>query len=226
MLDWQPVLVAAGSSSRFGETNKLLELIEGLPAVVRSLMALRSVPAPHALIAVVSADTRQALSEWAESSGLDDLVMVDGGKRRRDSVEAALRLSKANYVAVHDAARPLVSPELVIRVLGAAIGNPGAVPAVPVTDSIAKVGSGSIVAHIPRGDLRILQTPQVVRRSDWLRAASMDAADVTDESSMLARLGLACVLVEGERSNLKLTTASDLVMLRALAAQESSNCSE
>ncbi|MFQ5381979.1 MAG: 2-C-methyl-D-erythritol 4-phosphate cytidylyltransferase [Dehalococcoidia bacterium] len=219
-LDWQPILVAAGASQRFGSRNKLLQLIDGEPIVIRSLRVLVSLPSPHPPVAVVSSETRDVIAAWAKQEGIAKLQLVPGGERRRDSVEAALRVCTADYVAVHDGARPLATTALLERLLTAAAGEAGAVPAIALVDTIAVVEvRDRLSSQLDRSTLRAVQTPQVVRREDWLRAAALDPTDVTDDAAMLLRLGLKCRLVEGEAANLKVTRPADLDVIRALAGE-------
>ncbi len=219
-LDWQPVLVAAGASRRYGSADKLLERIASEPVVIRSLRTLLAVESAHPLVAVVNDETGGAVAAWAARQKDADIRLVDGGKRRRDSVEAAMEVCKGEYVAVHDGARPLATPDLLRRLLAAARGGPGAVPGLPPVDTIATVDDGTRVSsQLDRAALRAVQTPQVVRREDWLRAAGLDSADAMDDAGMLLRVGLRCALVPGEPFNVKLTARADLTVIRALAAE-------
>jgi 2-C-methyl-D-erythritol 4-phosphate cytidylyltransferase len=122
-------------------------------------------------------------------------------------------------VAIHDGARPLVTAKLVDRVVAAAEGNPGAIAAVAVADTIKVVREGTIVEHPDRRRLWAAQTPQVVLRQAWLDAAAAGDDDETDDAAMLARLGLECVVVEGDADNFKITRPSDLAIARALMAE-------
>jgi 2-C-methyl-D-erythritol 4-phosphate cytidylyltransferase len=115
-------------------------------------------------------------------------------------------------VAIQDGARPLLTEELLERVISAAEGKPGAIAAIPVTDTIKEVGNGAIVDHPERSRLWAAQTPQVVLRQAWLDAARMGDGDETDDAAMLARLGLECAVVEGDAGNIKITRPLDLLL--------------
>src|SRR5690606_39041955 len=136
-----------------------------------------------------------------------------------DSVEAGLRQCTNRYVAIHDGARPLATAELVQRALAAAEGKPGAIAAVPVTDTIKEVSDGTITGHPDRSRLWAAQTPQVVLRTAWLDAAAMSDNDETDDAAMLSRLGLECAVAEGSPENIKITRPVDLELAAAMLRQ-------
>ena len=182
-----------------------------------SLAAMEQVVGGGCVVVVASEgrvdDVETLAREWAPKACVR---VVMGGARRRDSVEAGLRACSARYVAINDGARPLVTPGMVRRVIDAADGRPGAIAAIPVTDTIKEVSDGVIVGHPERGGLWAAQTPQVVLRQAWLDAAAASDNDETDDAAMLSRLGLECVVVEGEVENIKITRALDLEMARAI----------
>ncbi len=214
------VVVAAGSSARFGGVDKLSADLCGRPVLAWSLELFESLPGLGRL-AIVAGEDRiaevTALAErWCPKACFR---VVEGGSRRRDSVEAGLRQCTNRYVAVHDGARPLVTREVVERVLAAAEGRPGAIAATPVTDTIKEVREGTIVGHPERSRLWAAQTPQVVLRQAWLDAAAMSDNDETDDAAMISRLGLECAVVEGSPENLKVTRPVDLELATAILRQ-------
>lgn len=187
----------------------------GRPVLAWSLAAYEAAPSVGNVI-LVSGDpeaTRDLAQTWAPGKLAG---VVRGGARRRDSVEAGIRASKARYVAVHDGARPLVTAEVIERVIAGAEGKPGAIAAVAATDSIKEVRDDLIVGHPLRANLRAAQTPQVVLRQAWLDAAAAGDDDETDDAAMLSRLGLECVVVEGDVENLKVTRPMDLELARLI----------
>lgn len=216
------VIVAAGASTRFGSADKLTADLAGRPLIAWSLAAFEAVRGLGCLV-VVAAPGREAEFEELARTWCPRVCfrVVAGGARRRDSVEAGLRACSSRYVAIHDGARPLVTPALIERTIEAAQGLPGAIAAVPVTDTIKEVRGGRIVGHRDRSLLWAAQTPQVVLRQAWLDAAAMSDNDETDDAAMLSRLGLECAVVEGSYDNLKVTRPLDLdLAARLLAARE------
>ena len=218
------ILVAAGRGVRLGadRPKQFLELAPGKTMVQLSLDALTSVPA---VMEVVVALPQGALADGhgfaAELRSVRDdctIVLVEGGDRRQDSTANAFaRISSdVDVVVVHDAARPFVSRRLIERTIEAAQWHGAAIAALPAVDTVkqAKNDSGHpvIAATLPRETIYLAQTPQAFRRdvlSDAMVAASGSA--VTDEAMLVERAGYPVHLVEGDASNIKVTTAADLV---------------
>src|SRR4051812_25314151 len=170
MPDLAVILPAAGSSTRFGR-NKLLEPLDGEPVLLRALRAFQT----HAsVVEIVVAMNDTTITSLLQSSDIRATI-CPGGATRADSVYNALRAvsSKIEWVAVHDAARPLISAELIDRTLSAAIEHGAAVPALPVALTI-KQATGPLPAKVqrtvPRTELWAMQTPQIARRADLLDA--------------------------------------------------------
>jgi 2-C-methyl-D-erythritol 4-phosphate cytidylyltransferase len=212
--------VAAGASNRFGGQDKLAADLCGRPVLAWSMAAFESVRDMGCLIVVTSPDRMDEVSELAvRRCSKACFRVVEGGARRRDSVAAGLRACTTRYVAIHDGARPLVSGELIERVVMAAEGLPGAIAATPVTDTIKEVTDGRITGHPERSRMWAAQTPQVVLRQAWLDAAAMSDNDETDDAAMLSRLGLECAVVDAGPDNLKITRPADLVVAAAILRQ-------
>ena len=217
------IILAGGSSSRFGE-NKLAVDLGGTPVFGWSLAAFEDVLSVHRIVIVAGA----GLELWAESMGQTFAPtkfsrVVAGGARRRDSVEAGLRVCASRYVAIHDGARPLVAVDDIKRCIAATEDKPGAILAVPVVDTVKEAASGKIVGHPDRARLWAAQTPQVVLRQAWLDAAAASDNDETDDAAMLSRLGLECVVVEGSPENIKITRPLDLAFAELILSRRVAN---
>lgn len=216
-MNFDAVIVAAGSSTRFGGVDKLSADLCGRPVLAWSLALFESIPGLGCLVVATSperiAEVTQLAEQWCPRACFR---VVEGGPRRRDSVEAGLRQCTNRYVAIHDGARPLITADLVEGTLAAAEGESGAIAATPVTDTIKEVRNGVIVGHPERSGLWAAQTPQVVLRQAWLDAASMSDNDETDDAAMLSRLGLECAIAEGSPENIKITRPLDLELAAAI----------
>lgn len=217
------LVAAAGSSSRMGGVNKLLEPLNGVPVLARTLMALQQAPQIDEIVVATREEDLMEISRLCRTYGITKCTkVVRGGESRAHSVLlAALEASPdVKLLAVQDGARPLVTPELTNRVIDAAKRCGAAAPAIPVKDTIKAVRDGGAVERtVDRSSLRAVQTPQVFDAS-LLKAALQDAVEnrvpITDDCSAVERLGKVVFLVEGDEENLKITTPVDLILAEAI----------
>lgn len=208
------ILPAGGTSSRFG-SNKLLTDLRGQSIFARTLAAFSSRP-DTAVILVPTATP--------ELRSLKGITCCAPGSTRAQSVLNALRQvpPELEWVAIHDAARPLVSQQLIDRTLEAARQHGAAAPALPVSLTIkqaARALPSRVDRTVPRASLYSLQTPQVMRRSDLLTAferCSLPMEQVTDDLQLLELAGIDTWLIPGEPRNIKITTPLDLRIAEAL----------
>jgi 2-C-methyl-D-erythritol 4-phosphate cytidylyltransferase len=149
------------------------------------------------------------------------VIGAQGGEQRSLSVRNALRAAQGDPVVVHDAARPLLTAELVEQVLAGLVDADAAIAAAPVTDTVKEARDGEVVRTLDRSGLWAVQTPQAFRR-DALERALDQADDVlaaaTDDASLVEALGGTVRVVEAPRENLKVTTTFDLRMAELLLA--------
>ena len=204
------VVVAAGSGARFGGDQQAADLA-GQPVVVRSVRAAASVS--DWVVVVVAANRRSAVVDLL--AGLDGVeAVVDGGSTWSASVRCGLAAvpADAEVVLVHDGARPLATPDLFRRVVGAVcLGAEAVVPGIPVADSL-RSAEGRV---IERDGVITVQTPQGFA-AEVLRRAHADGGEASDDATLVEAAGATVVVVEGEPANLKVTRPIDL----ALAALE------
>jgi len=139
--------------------------------------------------------------------------VVTGGQRRRDSSLAGVEAACGEFVLIHDAARPLVSPELIKRVLASAEAHGAAVPVLPMVDTLRYVENGFLKPEVlPRAGLVAMQTPQGFRRDLLLPALKECDEDLPDDAAALLSRGIPVAVVPGDRRNLKLTYPEDLAL--------------
>lgn len=211
------ILVAAGSGLRFGtDRPKQFSVVAGKPVARWAAECL----APHVALLQPVGDAR-ALEPLLE--GLPHLRVVPGGAERQDSVRAGLEAlgpHAPDLVLVHDAARPFVPGSTVPDLLAALEGFEGAVPAVPVADTLKRASDGAITGTVPRDRLYRAQTPQAFRFQTLLELHRRHAgeAGATDDSALLERAGLAVALVAGHEDNIKLTYQEDAMRLQRVLA--------
>jgi 2-C-methyl-D-erythritol 4-phosphate cytidylyltransferase/2-C-methyl-D-erythritol 2,4-cyclodiphosphate synthase len=209
------ILVAAGSGSRFGNIlPKQFLNLAGVPVIRRAAEAL----VPHVTLLQPVGDSAPIEAALA---GLAHLPCVQGGATRRESVYAGLEALEPwapDIVLVHDAARPFVPTGLIPSLLEALETHEGAIPALPVADTLKRAENGVITATVPRENLHRAQTPQAFAYDTLLalhRAGPYEGA--TDDAWLLEHAGIPVALVAGAEHNIKLTFPEDLIRLeRAL----------
>lgn len=202
------IVVAGGSGHRFG-SRKQFATLGGQRLVDRAVGVAASVC--HGVVVVLPAGDR-----W---DGPPSAVPAIGGDSRSASVRAGLAAvpAEAGVVVVHDAARPLASPALFEAVVAAVVaGADGAVPGLPVSDTVKRVGAdGVITGTVPREGLVAVQTPQAFR-AEALRAAHRAGGDAGDDATLVEGAGGRVVVVPGEATNLKVTNPGDVAVAAAL----------
>ena len=218
------VIVAAGSASRMGGIDKVMAPLNGEPMIARTVRAFQNCDAISEIVVVTREDLILPITSLC--SGMDKVqAVVAGGSSRQESVHLGLNAlsGKCKLAAIHDGARPLISWQVIDRVVRAAHTYGAAAPAIPVKDTI-KVVQGGVVKETPdRASLQAVQTPQVfdfdILRGA-LKKAKQDGAQVTDDCSAVERMGMAVKIVEGEERNLKVTTPLDLKIAQLLLEEE------
>ncbi|MBV9537625.1 MAG: 2-C-methyl-D-erythritol 2,4-cyclodiphosphate synthase [Acidisphaera sp.] len=207
------VLVAAGSGTRFGaETPKQYLSLRGLPVVRHAAGALCREVGLLQPVGDAAALTRAL-------DGIPHLFPVPGGPTRQDSVRAGLEALAALdpiVVLVHDAARPVVPPGTVTALLDALTTHDGALPALPVADTLKRGAGGRVAGTVPRDGLYRAQTPQAFRFPVLLALHRTAVPGATDDAAILESAGHDVALVPGDESNVKLTYPTDLARLERL----------
>ena len=208
------VIVAAGSASRMGGLDKIMEPLDGQPLVMHSVRTFQDCDAIKEIVVVTRQDlVLPIMSLCADLPKVK--AVVAGGKDRPESVSAGLNAlsDKVKLAAIHDGARPLITWQVIDRAVRAANTYGAAAPAIPVKDTI-KVAMGGVVKETPeRKHLFAVQTPQVFDLAllrGALKKAKDDGAEITDDCSAVERMGMSVKLVEGDERNLKVTTPIDL----------------
>ena len=217
------VIVAAGQSVRYG-SNKLLEDLCGRPVIVRTIDAIAKAPSVAQIIIVVAPDQlEQMKTTCIDTASTKKKLFVSGGERRQDSVQAGLKATSTQYVVIHDGARPLVEVKMIEDFIEAAKGNTAAVLTNTLNDSIKRISGKDVIENLNREDLRAAQTPQVVRKTDWLRSAEATKIDVSDDITMLEKSNGIIHIVEGSSENIKITQPMDLIIARTIWEQRAND---
>ena len=203
------LVAAAGSSSRMGGVNKLLQPLDGIPVLARTLTALQMARRIDEIVVAAREEDFLEISQLCRTYGITKCTkVIRGGESRAHSVLlAALEAGEGmELLAVQDGARPLVTPELIDDVAE--------------QDTIKAVrDDGTVAETLDRAALRAVQTPQIFE-SALLKAALQAAVEggipITDDCSAVERLGKRVYLVEGDEENLKITTPVDLILAEAI----------
>lgn len=221
------IIVAAGSSQRMG-FDKLLALLGDKPVLAHTLAAFERTDSVDEIILVARAERVSEFQELVKQAAFKKVrEVVAGGEQRQDSVRAGLeRLSsEATYVAVHDAARPLVVPERIERVFALARQHGAAALAEPITDTLKRADENRFVTGgVAREGLYAMQTPQIFSRDLLVKAYEAVAAQklsITDEVSAVELLGAKVLLVPHDQFNLKITYPRDLLLAQSFLNRRS-----
>ena len=222
------IIVAAGSSQRMG-FDKLLALLGDKPVLAHTIDAFERTASVNEIILVARPDRLTEFEELVRQNNFEKVSrLIAGGEKRQDSVRAGLEQvnPEATFVAVHDAARPLVTPEQIERLLELARQHGGAALAEPITNTVKRADENLVVTgSIPRENLYAMQTPQIFGRHLLDKAYAAVAANdlsVTDEVSALEHLGAKVVLLPNDEWNVKITYPRDLLLAQAALARRSS----
>ncbi|HEV8140127.1 MAG TPA: 2-C-methyl-D-erythritol 4-phosphate cytidylyltransferase [Pyrinomonadaceae bacterium] len=213
------IVVAAGKGTRLGgDRPKQFLQLAGVPVIIHTLKQFERSKRIKEVIMVLPAEDTAGFESLAQKFELSKVRrIVAGGGTRAQSVRNGLAaIEDAEIVAVHDGVRPLVTPEEIDEVVGAAERAGAAILTAPVADTIKRVESDRIVETVSRAGLRRALTPQsfrfdILKRAyEQLDELESAGVEITDESMLVERLGVEIVAVQGSDRNIKITSVEDL----------------
>lgn len=215
------VIVAAGRSERMGGIDKIYTEVAGRPLIAWTLAAFKRCDAIDSIVIVAAPDgvarMEAFVAEWRMTKVR---AVVAGGETRQDSVRAGIEATDATVgiIAIHDAARLLVTPDIIERGIALARETGAALCATPARDTIKQVaGDPPVVTATPdRASMWIAQTPQVFARDIILRAHREAATTATDDAALVEAIGHPVRVYEGAPWNIKITTPEDVTIAEAL----------
>lgn len=218
------IVVAGGSSSRMGQ-NKLLMNIGGLPVLVRTLKVFQQCDKISNIILVASSENAVEYQKLCENFMLNKVSdIVAGGSNRQESVLNGLKRLKADdkKVLIHDGARPLVTTDIISRVIKGLDEYSAVAPVVKVKDTIKKIDeNGVVITTVKRDDLVQVQTPQGVEACKYLNAMEGKTLETfTDDVSIFEAVGEKVLTVLGDYKNIKITTPEDILVAEAFLKGE------
>lgn len=223
------VIVAAGASKRMG-SDKLMMEIGGYPVLLHTLQMMQQTDCINEIIVVTQAEKIVDVANLCHDYDIQKTAkIICGGSTRSESVLAGLMevRADANYVAIHDGARPLVTKRVIVEAVEGALQHRAAAPAVPVKDTIKVIASdGTVGRTINRDSLRAVQTPQVFE-TELIKGALISAIQkgktITDDCSAVELLGVPVYLTEGDEENIKITTPLDIYLAEAILEERERN---
>jgi 2-C-methyl-D-erythritol 4-phosphate cytidylyltransferase len=223
------IIVAGGSSQRMG-FDKLFAVIANEPVIAHTIRAFERATSINEIVVVAREERHDEIRKISRDTGFKKVrSIVPGGKRRQDSVRNGLsRIDQdAKYVAVHDAARPLINPEQIERAFVQCRVHGAAALAQPVNDTLKRADADLlVVGSIDRHQLYGMQTPQIFERKmieDAYRAVYAENISVTDEVSAVERLGYKIALVLNDDFNFKITYPRDLPIANFILRDQTKN---
>ena len=221
------IIVAAGSSKRVG-FDKLFSKISDRSVLEHAVAAFEEAESVSEIV-IVCRDPKLVQDVINRADFRKVRAVVRGGERRQDSVQAGLTelTENSEFVAVHDAARPLITPREIERVFSAARKHGAAVLATPIADTLKFADANQVVSgSIDRQNVFAMQTPQIFRRellSQAYEQVKRDSLTVTDEVSAIEHAGGSIVIVPAQDHNLKITYAADLPIAELILKQRISS---
>ena len=220
---------AAGSASRMAGRDKVMEELAGAPVLARTLRALEDCPLIQEIVVVTRSDLIVPVGDLCKGFGISKAThVVVGGASRTESVRLGLQAvsSRAELVAIHDGARPLVPQQVLDEAIRQAAATGAAAPAVPVKDTVKVAVHGQVRETPDRSCLYAVQTPQVFEASlirGALQKAAEEGWELTDDCSAVERLGMKVTLTQGAEENLKLTTPIDFAIAEGILLWRAQN---
>lgn len=218
------IIPAAGSGTRYSaDKNKLFEDLSGMPVIIHTLRKISCVEAINDIIICTSSDLIDEISRLVGNYNILKVKnIILGGKTRQESVFCGLKeIKKLNpdFVLIHDAARPLISEEIIKNSIDTAVEKGASVVAVPAKDTIKRINTktGRIIETLKRDELWNIQTPQVFKFKEILKAHKIfKGQDFTDDAALLEELKISVSVVMGSYKNIKITTKEDLEIAQVL----------
>jgi 2-C-methyl-D-erythritol 4-phosphate cytidylyltransferase len=223
------ILLCAGRGERLGlDLPKAFVPLAGRPLFAWSLEALQTCPDVDVIVVVGPTPTARELLVAGGRPMSKIVAFTEGGRERQHSVARGLAAlpPECDLVAVHDAARALLSPDIAARAIAGARAHGAAIAATPLADTLKRVEDGRIARTVPRTGLWRAQTPQAFRR-DWLERAHAEATGTaTDDAALVEAVGHAVHVTQGDPLNFKITTPADLAMAERWLARAPERAAE
>lgn len=215
------VIVAAGSSERFG-CDKTLASLLGTPVLAYSLMVFNACEYVKEIVVVTSTDKIETVAKLCDNHNISKTskIVCGGNTRTESALSGVSEVSNAsNLIAVHDAARPLITDEIISKAIESAFSYRAIATAIPSKDTVKIAKNGSVLSTPERDAVRLIQTPQVFE-PNIIKAALTNAVikelTLTDDASAVEALGFKVFFSEGSEENIKITTPLDIKLAETI----------
>jgi len=213
------IIVAAGSSQRMGDVDKIFVPLGGKPLLAWSVDTCQRCALVQQIVITLNNNNFELGQKLMKERAWSKATICLGGLRRQDSVKEGLRkLKDSDWAIIHDGARPFLTLDLIQNGLKAAMETGAAIAAVPVKDTIKLADDAGLITETPQRDkLWTAQTPQIFRFDIITEAYKKVTNEVTDDAAAVEQLGFKVKLYMGDPNNIKVTTAQDLALARVIA---------
>lgn len=212
------IIAAAGSSTRFGQMQKLLCDLDGKTVIERTLETFNNHDMIDEIIICTSENIFNEIEETAKKYPKVKKVILGGATRQESVLKGLSAIESAGFVAIHDGARPLISPETITATIKKAMTHGHATCAVQVKDTIKRVVDEKIIDTPQREELWQVQTPQVFNYREILEAhLKFEGQNFTDDTLLIEKIGKPVYIVKGCYENIKITTPEDIDIARVLS---------
>ena len=217
--DTAVIIVAAGSASRMQGINKIFLPILNVPVIVRTVRAFETAGFNNIIVVTKAEDILKMQNLFNEYNVCSVTDIVEGGNTRGESVINGIKqIKNKKYLLIHDGARPLVKPNIILKVREALNTNIAAVAATRVTDTIKKIDEkGNIISTVNRDELLSVQTPQGFLLESFQNALKgVDITTVTDDCAVMENAGISIFPIIDDKENIKITTKEDIFLAEVI----------
>lgn len=217
--DTAVIIVAAGSASRMQGINKIFLPILKVPVIVRTVRAFETAGFNNIIVVTKAEDILKMQNLFNEYNVCSVTDIVEGGNTRGESVINGIKqIKNKKYLLIHDGARPLVKPNIILKVREALNTNIAAVAATRVTDTIKKIDEkGNIISTVNRDELLSVQTPQGFLLESFQNALKgVDITTVTDDCAVMENAGISIFPIIDDKENIKITTKEDIFLAEVI----------